>query len=971
MARTSSPCVTNTTRLDMTSGTAPRPRIIERWFPCAEVSRASGQGWGSSNSECNIFMWFAKRPLAQARAAALTSLLPWPDDPDDQERVKAVISESLGACQDPGWPGDSTPHAFGIKDCARFDKRDGYDAARSDVLRLLKQHYPDGATTLDPFSGRGLLPLESARYGVDAYAIDYSPVATLAGRLLVDYPFRNWDDEPDLPFDSYDRTAWIGGRVARLVHDIEFLHGHIQREWADSLHAFYPDNAYGETPWGYLWAATIPCDECGRWFPLFGSNVLRKATATDEGQSVEITCSSTSWSTSVIKGVTGQPPTLRVLPGTKRNKLAWCPYPNCGHAHPIKTHQRLSTQHFGRDEIIAVADLIDNKKVFRDPNEEEREAVGGAAAALAEVKIGVLPGKPNEQIAPGNAHSVGGLLYGAVTYGDLSNDRQNLAHARLCQLIGSAAEAIEKAGCSPDYAAALAGYMTAVLSKKLRASTRGARLQVMGTGGNKVGDVFVDEAGVGYNYDYFETATGFGPGTWSSVIRTTPIERQCEAKGRPATVRRGSALSLPFADDSMDAVITDPPYGDMIEYADSSDFFYTWIKRAVAYTNPELSITANPMGTQEKDEELIVLRMASGLNDHRTEEFYETNISKAFAEACRVVKKDGVVTIVFGHGDPDVWKILLTAIDKAGLVLTGAWPAQTEQGGSAGSSNIVTTLTLACRPAPPNRPNGRVAEVDAEVRRLVRERVQTVWEPAGLAYADQKMAAAGPAMEVVGRYKKVLDKVGREVDINRYLPLARRAVTETHDLRFDQLPLGTFDSKTQFALEWVRTHGRDVLDASEARWQRLAADLDESETIGVLQHVKKGLRFAYANESESEVAEGSPIIDVAFAAAAAWHSGSLTDAAATIGSSSRDPDDQHLWACILALGKSLPESDKDGMVWTQMVRLRSNLVAASRTGARLAAEADQMTEAERRIVADSPRLFEDPNSLFGQEGPDR
>ncbi len=939
--------------------------MIERWFPCAEVSTAAAAGWGSSNSESNLFMWFAKRPLAQARAAALTSLLPWPEERDEQDRVKAIISESLGVCQDPGHAG-GPGHAFGIRDCARLDRREGYDAARADVIALLRVHYPDGCATLDPFAGRGLLPLESARYGVEAHALDYSPVATLAARLLIDYPFRNWDDEPDLPFVGYDRHPWISGRVPRLVHDVEFLHGYLQSQWSSVMSDYYPDTVRGDKPWGYLWAATIPCDECRRWFPMFGSNVLRKSVKDDPGQSFEIECTSDSWVSRVVPGVTSQLPTLRVRPGTKRNKLAWCPYPNCGHAHPIKVHQRLSTEHFGVDRIVAVADLIDKKKVFRDPTKEEQAATAGVSDALASLKLpGNLSARPDETIAPGNAHSVGGLLYGARTYGDLSNDRQNLAHAHLCALIGRASQDLEAAGCSADYASALAGYMTSILSKKLRRSTRGARLDITRTG---VGDVFVDEAGVGYNYDYFETSVGLGPGTWSSVIRTGPIDRQCQAKGRPASVRRGSALKLPYGDDSMDAVVTDPPYGDMIEYADSSDFFYVWVKRAVAATNPELSITANPYGTQEKDEELIVLRMASGLNDHRTEEFYEEKISLAFAEANRVVKDEGVVTIVFGHGDPDVWKILLTAIEKAGLVLTGAWPAQTEQGGSAGSSNIVTTLTLACRPAPADRPEGRVAEVDAEVRRLVAERVKTVWEPAGLAYTDQKMAAAGPAMEVVGRYSRVLDKMGRVVDITRYLPLARRAVTDTHDLRFDKLPLGTFDAKTQFALEWVRSHGRDVHDASEARWQRLAADLEEADTIGVLRAVPKGLRLAFADEVNVAVVHGSPIFDVALSAAAAWQAGSLADAAAVLAASERDPDDQHLWACIHALGKNMPEGDKDGIAWTQMVRVRPNVVTASRSSTRAVQELERDIEERRQAAVDRPQLFDDPNSLFGHEG---
>jgi hypothetical protein len=192
-------------------------------------------------------------------------------------------------------------------------------------------------------------------------------------------------------------------------------------------------------------------------------------------------------------------------------------------------------------------------------------------------------------------------------------------------------------------------------------------------------------------------------------------------------------------------------------------------------------------------------------------------------------------------------------------------------------------------------------------------------------------------------------------------------VTDTHDLRFDKLPLGTFDAKTQFALEWVRSYGRDVRDASDARWQRLAADLEEAETTGVLKSVPKGLRLAFASEADVEAAKGSPIIDVAFAAAVAWQAGSLADAARVLASSDRDPDDQHLWACISALGKSLPESDADGLAWTQMVRVRPNMVAVSRQVEHLA-EDDLRIAKKLANQADHPQLFEHDDSLFGQEG---
>lgn len=150
-------------------------RMIERWFPCAEVSEASGSGWGSGKSEKALFTWFAARPLAQARAAVITSLLPWPEDVGEQRRLQDLVRRSLL----------------------------GRDAAHEELMAELSKHYPEGARILDPFSGRAIIPLEAARMGARAEGIDYSPVAAIAGRLLADYALRDWSGEVDLPLEGY------------------------------------------------------------------------------------------------------------------------------------------------------------------------------------------------------------------------------------------------------------------------------------------------------------------------------------------------------------------------------------------------------------------------------------------------------------------------------------------------------------------------------------------------------------------------------------------------------------------------------------------------------------------------------------------------------------------------------------------------------------------------------------------------
>ena len=200
-------------------------RMIERWFPCAEVSEASESGWGSGKSEKALFTWFAARPIAQAKAAVLTSLLPWPEHEIEQRRLQDLVRTAMT----------------------------GRDAAHDELVAELAKTYPDGASMLDPFSGRAMIPLEAARLGATAHGVDYSPVATLAGQLLADFPLCDWTGEPDLPF---------GPRVtldtsSHLLDDVRLVLREIGKRYAECMAEVYP-MVQGKQPWGYLWAITLP-----------------------------------------------------------------------------------------------------------------------------------------------------------------------------------------------------------------------------------------------------------------------------------------------------------------------------------------------------------------------------------------------------------------------------------------------------------------------------------------------------------------------------------------------------------------------------------------------------------------------------------------------------------------------------------------------------------------------------------------
>ena len=639
-------------------------------------------------------------------------------------------------------------------------------------------------------------------------------------------------------------------------------------------------------------------------------------------------------------------------------KAAICPF--CDHVHPKANHARLMAEGEGQDALLVAADLDPTVgKFFREPSPREREAAALSEELLAALPAIApdLPAVPDERIPEGNSDTVRASVYGARTYGDLCNARQTLGFVRLVRVISELGEELTKEhGLSAPYAAALTGYTSSVLVRKLKYSTRGAALQPRkDPKSNRVmiGHVFANEASLGFSYDYFETALGDGPGTWASLADDTVAvlrNQASRAAGCPADIQRGSALALPFHNASMSAVVTDPPYDEMIAYSDASDLFYVWLKRALVSTQPWFCFTTDSDGVQEKTDEIIVKRFRAKKTaerlDHRTRKHYDTCIARAFADARRVVRPDGVVSIVFGHGDPEVWHRLLEAITTAGLVLTGSWPAKTEAGGSAGSANIVTTLTMSCRPAPPGRPIGRANLVEAEVRKEVKARIP-MWDAAGLAPTDQLMASAGPAMEAVGRYERVLNHLGDPVDPAHYLVVARRAVEEAAAVVIDHLPLETFDVRTRFALSWTRLYRRSVAPKSEARWQALAADLSSDELKGVLEEADKGVRLGYAKDWKGTPTETSATIDVAMAMAKAWPEG-LDAVAEVLVATGRDTADNYLWAAIGYLSSLLPEADPDAVAWTSLVRGRGGIGAVTRGVVSARREAANLQDAKNR-----------------------
>src|SRR5262249_34867736 len=135
------------------------------------------------------------------------------------------------------------------------------------------------------------------------------------------------------------------------------------------------------------------------------------------------------------------------------------------------------------------------------------------------------------------------------------------------------------------------------------------------------------------------------------------------------------AQNLSFADETFDAVIVDPPYYDAIQYGDLSDFFYVWLKRSIGHLHP--AVFATPLGP--KQQEIIETRADRKSPEYISHDEFEARLQRALREMARVVKRDGIVAIVFAHTDVEAWETLLRALRAANLIVTTSWPMRSER----------------------------------------------------------------------------------------------------------------------------------------------------------------------------------------------------------------------------------------------------------------------------------------------------
>ena len=748
-------------------------RLAEVDFPIAVVSKHSAsEKYAGKGYPSMLHMWWARRPLGACRSMLLGLLLPDPCDTGCPEGFKATAVKAL--LNIPGWDTERMKQqvktdaglrkalfAF-IGDVANWDVANNprwIDAAR----RLVKAAHPeDTPLVVDPFAGGGSIPLEALRLGCEAFASDLNPVAGLILKVMLE----------DIPRHG-----------AELAEELRRVGSEIKAKADKELAEFYPKDPDGATPIAYLWARTVRCESpnCGAEIPLVRSFWLCKKANRKRALRYKIVRPQSGLS--YVEFEVFEPKSERDVPhGTVTRGNASCPC--CNVVLTVeRVRAQLAEQQGGADVIfdkkgkriggarmLSIVMLQPNVqgRNYRLPTELDYEAIRKAQRRLKIIfdewdsseKRGICP-VPDEPLPPIGTLGFRVQRYGILKWGDLFTSRQKIGSAVFSQLI---AKSVNKS--TPHHPHAILGCALSRLVMSGMSCTR------WNANAEKMQHTFGRQA-LPIVWDFAEVAPlSNAPGNWASgyELAADVADAHCGFNSI-GQCDVADACRHPLSDESTSVWFTDPPYYDAVPYADLSDFFFVWLKRALP-GNPLLRDPfdpANPLSPKKQEAVQDETKSVNGRSKDRA--WFEETMAKAFAEGRRVLNRDGIGAVVFAHKTTEGWEALLSGMIRGGWTITGSWPIATEMGSrlrARDSAALATSVHLVCRPRSEDALVGDWGKVLQELPKRVGDWIERL-QGEGIRGADLVFACIGPALEIFSQYRKVETADGREVKLAEYL----------------------------------------------------------------------------------------------------------------------------------------------------------------------------------------------------------
>ncbi len=818
----------------------PIRRLIEDFIPIREISAQAAREKSIRKGHIStLHLWWARRPLVAARAAVFASLVAAPETYQKRACLKKTM---IDLCR---WEaGENT--------IAR---------ARKKILEAQRERLNLPADTplnevpppkvLDMFAGGGAIPLEALRLGCETYAVELNPVAHIIELCTLVYPQKYGNKLAD---EVEKWGNWVIEKVRAEIGDFYPLIkiGEVITEKFEQIELLPQSKpkqlslANNLTPVAYLWTRTVKCPNpaCGASVPLVRQTWLCKK----KNKYVAF---------KVIPNYQTKQVEFEVLQATTEKGLGFDPSAGSSRGNSVCRHCG-TTVDIKDVKKEGIAGCIDHQLmaiVCTTPGEQgktylagkqyehyipEPDALNNQLNKLCEETGLTIPHEPIEK---NDSLNFKVPLYGLTEFKDLFTLRQLLALMTFVKWVRLAHEEIMQQGYEEEFGKAIATYLGIMCD---RIADYNSSITSWHNTGEKTSHTFTRQA-LPMVWDFVEinplgNASGNAEGALSWIrqfIRQESVETR-----NFASLQRGSAMGMSIESETLDAVITDPPYFNSIAYADLSDFFYVWLKRAIGHLYPE---HFSGRLTPKKNEAIMAPSRHEG-NKAKAAKVYEDMMHKAFCEANRVLKPGGVMVVVYAHKTTSGWVTLIDSLRRASFTITEAWPLDTEMKARSIAQNsaaLASSIFLVARKREASSVGDYAMEVKPQLAEIVKERVKSLSEE-DVTGANLGIACIGAGLRAYTQFDRVELPNGEELDAQTFLNEVQKEVLETiltEVLFCDKRGVSAVDKPTQYYILGRYEYGEAIVEFDEANTlaRGVGVELDGPSglTNGKLALVKK------------------------------------------------------------------------------------------------------------------------------------
>lgn len=766
-------------------------KLIEVALPLETINRESAREKSIRHGHpSTLHLWWARRPLAAARAVLFAQLVDDPSARPDEFPTEELQRKERDRLHE-------LIERLVVWENVRDHKL--LAEAHAEIMRSTGGNPPP---ILDPFAGGGTIPLEAQRLGLKAYASDLNPVAVLINKALIEIPAHFRDQAPVFPgVAESEIRSWKG--VQGLAADVRAYGAWMRDEAKARIGRMYPQATLPDgtvaNVIAWVWARTVVCPNpaCVIEMPLVRSWWLGKKKGKEAYIIPQVVPDPTHPSGNRINFDIGR--TLDGAPtaeddGTVSGRTGAVCVACQGHASIDYIRQQGRSGHASQ-VLMAIVAEGNRRRIYLPPTDAH------CKAAKVDRPIDSVSG----EIA-NNPRWFSPPAYGLTKFSDLFTSRQLVALTTFSDLVVAAHDRVLADGGTKDYAKAVATYLGFAVS---RLSSTNSSLCRWNSAVSKesVSDTFGRQA-LPMVWDFAE-GNSFHPGPCDLGWSVAWVSKSLEwVPGTAGEVCQADAASRDLTGVLLS---TDPPYYDNIDYSDLSDFFYVWLRRNLRSLYPEILSTM----LVPKAEELVANPYRHG-GKKGAEDFFESGFRQVFANARRAATSQFPITVYYAFKQSESddsgeastgWETLLEGMIRSGWEITSTWPLRSERGGrmiSVGTNALASSILLSLRPREDGSPTtdrrGLIAALEAELPDALRKLQQGQIAP-----VDLPQAAIGPGMAVFSRYSAVLEPDGKKMTV-------RSALTRINEI-LDQVlneQEGDFDTTSRFAIAWYRQHGYGV-----------------------------------------------------------------------------------------------------------------------------------------------------------------